>query len=514
MAATGFSALGQSGADAPTSVEKECIVTAVNTASVGESLRAGLTAAKAGHKAEARRLLREVADAEPLNELAWLWLAGVAETPRDALISLQRVLEINPDNPQALQGLTTTRLQLGIAEAKAGRKRTARRYLLEVTQKQPHNELAWLWLGGVAESPDNAIACLERVLELNPANQHARQGLQTMRLEAGIADARVGNKESARRHLLAVTTQDPGNAMAWHWRAEVAESPGEAVRCLEQVLELDLGNAEALEMYCWYQLRTDFRTGEWRCPFCQKGGMALADGCPACGAILSIDNTEAFSAKRPFRADQVEATIRKLETQGKDYPTHYRLGLGYLNLNQHPQAIAHFEAALRFVPENRKLEQQIKMLLERQSAVERRAREERAQQGCILVVDDSPTVRKLVTLTLEKQGYRVVAAADAAEAQQCFTIEVPDLVLLDITMPGMDGYELCRIIKAGPQTGHVPVIMLSGHDGFFDKIRGRIAGSTEYITKPFKPESLIQIARKHCLKKSASPSRFGMETHS
>src|SRR5262245_5148396 len=104
------------------------MVTQATATDVLESLRQGITAAKAGHKAEARSQLRAVTVSDPSNEVAWLWLAGVADSPHDAMTALQRVLAINPTNRQALRGLTSTRLQIGIAEAKAGRKRTARRY--------------------------------------------------------------------------------------------------------------------------------------------------------------------------------------------------------------------------------------------------------------------------------------------------------------------------------------------------------------------------------------------------
>lgn len=122
-------------------------------------------------------------------------------------------------------------------------------------------------------------------------------------------------------------------------------------------------------------------------------------------------------------------------------------------------------------------------------------------RGVVLVVDDSPTVRKLVTITLEKRDYRVIPAGDGLEALAKISDGLPDLILLDITMPRMDGYQLCKIIKGNPGTKHVPVVMLSGKDGFFDKVRGRMAGSTEYITKPFKPDALVETVEKHIARK-------------
>jgi twitching motility two-component system response regulator PilG len=76
---------------------------------------------------------------------------------------------------------------------------------------------------------------------------------------------------------------------------------------------------------------------------------------------------------------------------------------------------------------------------------------------------------------------------------------MPDLVLLDITMPKMDGYEVCRQIRSNPESKDIPVVMISGKDGFFDKVRGRMAGTTAYITKPFGPETLMKALETYLL---------------
>jgi twitching motility two-component system response regulator PilG len=115
----------------------------------------------------------------------------------------------------------------------------------------------------------------------------------------------------------------------------------------------------------------------------------------------------------------------------------------------------------------------------------------------ILVVDDSPTVCKIVKVTLTKMGCRVVIAEDGLEALAKIEDEKPDLILLDIIMPHMDGYQVCSLIKEKPHYKHIPVVMLSGKDGFFDKVRGRLVGSTGYITKPFQPHELTETVEKH-----------------
>ena len=113
------------------------------------------------------------------------------------------------------------------------------------------------------------------------------------------------------------------------------------------------------------------------------------------------------------------------------------------------------------------------------------------------MVDDSPTVCKLVCITLEKRGYRVVTASNGLEALARINDGLPDLILLDITMPRMDGYQLCKIIRGNRGTKCIPVVMLTGKDGFIDRVRGRMAGSTDYITKPFDPDTLLRVVEKH-----------------
>ena len=119
----------------------------------------------------------------------------------------------------------------------------------------------------------------------------------------------------------------------------------------------------------------------------------------------------------------------------------------------------------------------------------------------VLVVDDSPTIRKVVELTLRREQIRVLGAADGLAALAIVADENPDLVLLDIMLPRMDGYQICQIIRRNPGFKKLPIVMLSGKDGLFDRIRGRLAGSSEYLTKPFDPDELVRTVRKHLAKR-------------
>ena len=118
-------------------------------------------------------------------------------------------------------------------------------------------------------------------------------------------------------------------------------------------------------------------------------------------------------------------------------------------------------------------------------------------KNIILIADDSPTICRLVTTTLERQNYQVVAVNNGLEALAKLNEIRPNLLLVDIVMPHLDGYQLCKIVRANQETKHIPVVMLSGKDGFLDKMKGRMAGATAYITKPFNSEALLQSVAKH-----------------
>jgi twitching motility two-component system response regulator PilG len=115
----------------------------------------------------------------------------------------------------------------------------------------------------------------------------------------------------------------------------------------------------------------------------------------------------------------------------------------------------------------------------------------------VLVVDDSPTVRKIVQMTLQREHIKVITAADGLSALTSVADNMPALILLDIQLPRMDGYHICHVIRKNLQFRQIPIIMLSGKDGLFDKMRGRLAGSTEYLTKPFDSAELVRTVKKH-----------------
>jgi twitching motility two-component system response regulator PilG len=109
----------------------------------------------------------------------------------------------------------------------------------------------------------------------------------------------------------------------------------------------------------------------------------------------------------------------------------------------------------------------------------------------ILVVDDSKTIRRTAETLLTKEGCQVFTAIDGFDALSKIADHQPDLIFVDIMMPRLDGYETCSLIKHNKTFKATPVIMLSSKDGLFDRARGRIVGSEQYLTKPFTKDELL-----------------------
>ena len=115
----------------------------------------------------------------------------------------------------------------------------------------------------------------------------------------------------------------------------------------------------------------------------------------------------------------------------------------------------------------------------------------------VLVIDDSNTIRRSAEIFLRQGGYEVLLAEDGFDALSKVNDHDPDLIFCDILMPRLDGYQTCAIIKRNPRFSAVPVIMLSSKDGLFDKARGRMVGSEDYLTKPFTKDQLLQAVAQH-----------------
>jgi len=115
----------------------------------------------------------------------------------------------------------------------------------------------------------------------------------------------------------------------------------------------------------------------------------------------------------------------------------------------------------------------------------------------VMVIDDSNTIRRSAEIFLVQAGCEVILAEDGFDALAKIADHHPEVVFVDIMMPRLDGYQTCALIKKNARFRDTPVIMLSSKDGLFDRARGRLVGSDEYLTKPFSKEGLLDAVRRH-----------------
>lgn len=115
----------------------------------------------------------------------------------------------------------------------------------------------------------------------------------------------------------------------------------------------------------------------------------------------------------------------------------------------------------------------------------------------VLIVDDEPDIRRLVSFSLKRHGFEVIEAADGLSACSVAEAEQPDLILMDVMMPIMNGFEASKRIKENPATGGIPILMLSAKSQVYEQEQGLESGAAQYITKPFTPAELVERVTSH-----------------
>ncbi len=248
------------------------------------------------------------------------------------------------------------------------------------------------------------------------------------------------------------------------------------------------------------------------CSFCNTGNDPQAFECSFCNATLTLSDLEKLLSGTNANKEVVHQAVTAMEadwnTRDFSEAEFTSLAIGHFNLGNADSGFRYLQEASRVNPNNVILSGQVNTIAIRLEEMRRKTEvfEAMPKGKKILVVDDSPTVRKLISGKLEKSGHVVICAVDGVDALAKLEEGMPDLVLLDITMPRMDGYEVCKQIRSNPAGKNLPVVMISGKDGFFDKVRGRMAGTSGYVTKPFGPETLMKALETYLLPDEAEMS--------
>lgn len=489
------------------------------SASVAALLQQAISAAKAGDKARARPLLIEVTEVEPENEAAWMWRASVSLTPKDAAWCLNKVLAINPDNKQARDWIEKIRSmqQAAAPPAPATRPLTPPPgYVAPSDEPPPIRPLA---------PPDATTVENKPVPEI---------GAETVRSRPvpPSPPPQVGAVTVASHPAVPPPVRPPAPP------PDAARPTVEAQAINRPLPPPPPPNAVppgAPTIAMMAVPPPPPRT--MRCVVCAAPSVPSTGRCANCGAVQSLRQIDAALNNGEANAAIINQAIIRFERLPEsefDADLHFGAAMAYLNLKRPGEALTHLRLASRLRPQDVELAagvEQIRLRVQSLTASTPPVSSPLAplppppappqydrssnppstssmssgapntRQKIILAVDDSLTVRKIVAMTLEKNGYKVITAADGYEALSKLKETLPDLILLDITMPGMDGYQVCKQIRGNKATKHIPVVMLSGKDGFFDKVQGRLAGAAQYMTKPFEPDALLQNVKKHLKEK-------------
>ncbi|OQX25173.1 MAG: hypothetical protein BWK80_16975 [Desulfobacteraceae bacterium IS3] len=380
------------------------------------------------------------------------------------------------------------------------------------------------------QKKDRKIACglMQILLEASRRKDEKTVVSQTQDevLDDAIRLAEGHHFKEAQSMIAGFLKNSPRNPRGWLWCSRIVVNIksveaflGNAAKlspCDPDVIE-DLAKLKLAKAVCSKPGAAEpvFR----RCPFCWCPLDAKSLQCYYCKAHLMIHH-EFFNAPKEANHEIMEKAVeRYMRVIGreKNINAYYYLSIAHLNLEHWEETLNLFHKTVKLDPEKTVFSDQLRRLLnhmalesstdsfekslpEPQSPTDAEAELKSGQPAAkkkILVVEDSPTTRKVISITLGQRGYEIMEARDGLEALSRLSEERPDLILLDIILPKMDGYKILSIIKDNTLFREIPVIMLTSKDGMINKWKGKRAGADAYLTKPFKPEVLVETIEKY-----------------
>ena len=445
------------------------------------------------------------------NEMAWFWLASISDSAEEKLSHLQKVLNINPDNETALTALQIAKTQVTESlmrkanmAAISGEREAAGEMLQKVFRQTPDLEEAWILKSYLADSFSDKITCFEKVLSINPENDAAISGLASLREMM----ARTENRKSQNLAVIAAFVADKSAEIKTETTVE--KNSAETVEVAENVVEFGeiIEDAQIVSEEPETEAAATPETGftaandEFASAETEFAPAETEDNYQPYQEEVSenYQNLEAADEYQPSETVSETEEYQVPEMSADDYQaaetaaaTESEGGNAFDNA---PQNYADYSEQEIYTAPTGELEFKAENLLAADYSANVEPvepfQEAKTTAKKVLIVDDSATVRKLIAQKLEAHGYEVICSADGFEALEAIKQNVPDLILLDTVMPQMDGYQVCQSIRSNEATKDVPVVMISGKDGFFDKVRGQMSGSTGYIAKPFGPEMLMK----------------------
>jgi CheY-like chemotaxis protein len=322
---------------------------------------------------------------------------------------------------------------------------------------------------------------------------------------------------SAEQLLCQILMSHEDNFKGWFWLSRVLTNMTAIEIALKKAVQLNARNLDLAEDVRKFTLARKVINGDFvlRCPFCWTPTDEQNVECSYCKAHFFI-TPDFFKLVGKAKTEMLDQAIERFSnalqqekgTSSSIYLRFY-LAMAYLNRKYYQEALDQFNEIAKLAFENNALLMQNRILKDYMNSVglvlatiEHLGNSDgklgrTANQQKILVVEDSMVTRKVIARTLMASGYEVFEAKNAFEALTDLEARNPDLILLDIILPGKDGYEILAEIRQKPMFIKLPVIMLTSRDSLFDKLKGKVSDANEYLTKPFQPDQLLMIVRKY-----------------
>ena len=444
-------------------------------------------------RAEARACFKEAAAINPNDARVWQALAKLAETPAEAVDALRELVRVAPDQPHGQFALRNALAIDARALTESGQTDAACARWREVLALSNGDVEAWLGVAATTSSEEDALQAVETAARLNPAHE-------------GVIEAKA---RLERAKIDPATVTPPVDAFARFDAGDAAATFGGAddpFSQLDSTLDAFAQLPEAgIEQSTVGQSTVGQSTVEPPSvePSPEMPAEPIVDLEAAIEQAVSVDpapvdqndQTVSLDFDAVMNSIDLSASDATLAASAEPAPTPVAAPT--------PEPRAESPEPRVSPPEPAPAPQQAAPAAAA-PAPAAEAPSTGASYGSsrktVMIVDDSPTIRKILGLTLERAGYKVVAEPDGESAIERLIQVVPDVILLDIAMPKIDGYEVCKRIKQDPRTKHVPVVMLSGKGALFDKVKGHMAGATEYLTKPFETPAVLAVVANYCEK--------------
>ncbi len=337
-------------------------------------------------------------------------------------------------------------------------------------------------------------------------------------LISAIEKAEQQQYKEAHSDLVRYLKINRNDAVGWVWYSRIQGNVDIMKKALNMAASLKVDDAMVEEERQKFTLAAAHLTDNVarKCYFCWAPLNKHTTTCLYCKGhlIISRETLNRAGVADPRLLVQARERYERIVLKyPRSLTSIYCLALINMNSRNFQEALGYLDRAAKMAPEKALFSNQLKLLLDhlaqqsvqetvtgiepKREVVVQVEEPKESDQKLILVVEDSSTTRKVIAITLCRRGYRVVEAADGLEALSKISEERPDLIMLDVILPKMDGYKILSIIKGNKEFKEIPVIMLTSKDGFINKMKGKMAGSSAYLTKPFDPDKMIVEIEKH-----------------